>query len=168
MGHAIHNTPVLLGRGMDTYLAQIPPTENRPDIMKGSYNFGRNASVWQRNKDQVVAAKEKLAQAGKESLKGIVLSIDAHASFEDEEGRFNEFFPTIEQLKELGISQVMLLDETSPKNSSRQQARVDSELKDHDKSHIFAQLRNYKKEGLAVSVLGVDTRLEDLENLDNL
>ena len=158
LAHAIHNIPALMERGIDTYLAQIPPTEDRPDLAKGSYNFLRNAEVWFRNKDRVVAAKQKLSSNGKEKLKGISLSIDAHADYEDYEGKFDRFFPITEQLRELGITQITLLDETAPSNSPVQQARVDSPPKDWDKSHIFAQLRKYKKDGFQVSVFGVDVR----------
>ena len=42
LAHAIHNMPTLMTRGFDNYLAQIKPTENRPDSMKESYNFKHN------------------------------------------------------------------------------------------------------------------------------
>lgn len=158
--HAIHNTPMLQQRGFDTYLAQTPPSANNSKVQQGSYNFTRNAAVWKRNREEVRLAKRALLERGAEGLRGVVLSIDAHAQQEDYEGAFDRFFPTVTQLRELGIEDVIFLDETSPQNSTNQQSRINLPPKDWDKSHVFSRLRDYKNAGLNVRVFGVDSRHE--------
>lgn len=160
LAHAIYNMPTLMSRGFDNYLAQIKPTENRPDFMKGSYNFERNAEVVLRNKNEIAQQRAKLQEQGKDNLHGLVLSVDAHADFEDKEGLLQKFFPSLEQLRQLGITRIVLLDEAAPSASPRQQTRIDNPPQDWDKSKIFSTLREYKNSGLNVNAFGVDPRQE--------
>lgn len=160
LAHAIHNIPALMARGFDHYLAQIKPTENRPDFMKDSYNFKRNAEVALRNKDKIAQQRAQLQEQGQNNLHGLVLSVDAHADFEDREGLLQKFFPSLEQLKQLGITRIVLLDEAAPSVSSKQQSRIDNPPQDWDKSKIFSTLREYKNSGFSVTAFGVDPRQE--------
>lgn len=69
LAHAIHNIPSLMRRGFDHYLAQIPPTDNRPDSMRDSYNFTRNAEVALRNEGDIESRREQLLERGQEDLR---------------------------------------------------------------------------------------------------
>jgi len=160
LAHAIHDIPSLMRLGFDHYLAQIPPTDSRPDFMQGSYNFTRNAEVALRHQEDIEAQRARLLERGQENLRGIVLSVDAHADFEDKEGLLQKFFPSLDQLKQLGIARIVLLDEAAPSASPRQQSRIDSQPQAWDKSKIFSTLREYKNSGFSVTAFGVDPRQE--------
>jgi hypothetical protein len=160
LAHAIHNISSLMRRGFDHYLAQVPPADSRPDFMRDSYNFRRNAEVALRNQEEIETQRAQLLERGQENSHGVVLSVDAHADFEDREGLLQKFFPSLEQLRQLGITRIVLLDEAAPSASSIQQTRIDNPPRDWDKSKIFSTLREYKNSGFSVTAFGVDPRKE--------
>jgi hypothetical protein len=130
LAHAIHNTCSLIERGLDVYLAQVPPADGKISGDDGWYNFKRNAEMWIYNKDR--------------------------------KGMFDRFFPTVEQLKNLSISQIVFCEEVKPELSSQLQALIDTPPADFKSSpHIHRQLRDYKRLGCKVSAFGVDARKRD-------
>ena len=145
--HAIATAPVFLEAGLDTYFTQ------------GSYyNPERVMEVVLANEQRIRKAKEKLER---NNLRGIVITIDAHAIKEDNSGKFDKFMPTEEQLRELDIDRIVLMGEFAAQNAQGLTERRINKKEGWDKSHIYDYMRDMKSKGYQVSLIGVDTRKRD-------
>lgn len=155
--HAAATDSVFIEAGLDTYFTFIPENQSiRPQIARNSYNHPQRViSVALANEDKIKLAKANLE---KDNMKGIVISIDPHADFEDENGEFDKFLPTEEKLKELGINRIVFMGEFHPKNAQFLKERRIDKKEDWDKSHIHDYMRQMNKNGIPVSFIGLDRR----------
>lgn len=155
--HAVATAPVFLESGLDTYFAFIPEdTSVRPDFMIGPYYQPRRVmSVALANRERIRRAKDRLDRS---NLRGIVISIDPHASFEDENGEFDKFLPTEARLKELGISRVVFMGEFAPQSAQAISKRRLERKESWDKSQVYDYMRQVRAKGFPVTFVGIDTR----------
>jgi hypothetical protein len=155
--HAVATMPVYLEAGLDTYFTFIHDNAAiRPSMMQGSYYHpDRVISVALANKDRISRAKERLE---KDKLKGVVIQIDAHADYEDNNGEFDRFLPDDEKLRKLGLTRVVFLGEFPAQNAQVLTERRINNKEDWDKSHVFDYLRQLKSRGFKVTIMGIDPR----------
>jgi len=155
--HAVATAPVFLEAGLDTYFTFTPENSDiRPSIMRGSYYHpDRVMSVALANEERIENAKRSLTR---EKLRGAVVTIDAHADFEEQNGEFDKFLPNEGKLKELDIRNIVLMGEFAPENAEHLTERRVNKKEDWDKSHIYDYLRGMKAKGLGVTLVGIDTR----------
>lgn len=155
--HAVATTPVFLEAGLDIYFTFIPENKSiRPSSTQGSYYHpDRVISAALTNEARIRQAKEKLER---EKLRGVVISIDSHADFEDENGEFDKFLPSEERLKDLGINRIVCMGEFAPQNAQGLTERRINKKEDWDKSHIYEYMRQMKSKGYPVTLIGIDTR----------
>ncbi len=155
--HAVATTPVYLTHNIDSYFTFIPEeTDIRPVSMRGSYYHPeRVLDVVLANQETINNMKAKIEP---NTLKGIRVVMDPHASFELEAGLFNRFFPSEEKLQELGVKKIVMIGEFPPENARGLIERRVNKKEEWDKSPIYEYLRTMKARGYEISLRGVDTR----------
>jgi hypothetical protein len=142
---------VLLDYGIDPSI-YIKPSEKTLESNAG--HFRRYISVYKEHSEELFDKREKLKQP-----KGLALLVNSHAEA-DERQSIAEILPSIDQLRQLGITRIVLGKETfyhhgppNPKDSFWQPFFEASEINEYAKK--------MGDSGIEVVVIGFDYRYKD-------